>query len=116
MLRDIGLPTTHLWLSRHVFWHGGVDYWLGLAGLLGLLLVGEHPLEVHELRALEALADGPLQDVAVCGDGDEVLGLALPQVVLLCDPVYLPHWSRVLMQGISGRRASKLMMQKISRK
>ena len=86
--------------------HGGVDYGLGLC-LLGLLLVGEHPLEVHELCALETLAYGPLQHVAVCGDGDEVLGLALSQVVLLRHPVYLPHRSRVLVQGISGSRAKK---------
>ena len=109
MLRYIGLSSSRSCPTSHL----GLGCLLGMAangthhrfgpGLLASLLVRDHSLEVHELGALKALADGPLEDVAIHRDGDEVLRPALAQRVFLYDPVDLPHCTGVLVQSISSR-------------
>lgn len=100
MVRDICFPTTrtNLSLGRCPVFSGVARGWRdrGLRlGFLRLLLIRDLSFEVHELGAFEALANGPLQDVTVSGYGDEVLGPALSQRVLLGHPIHLPHRTRV---------------------
>lgn len=74
MMRDISLPTTwtHLGFGRcPMLDRGRRDRSLGLC-LFHVLLVRDLSLEVHELSAIEALANGPLQHVTISGDGDEI--------------------------------------------
>ena len=76
--------------------HGGA-----LLALLGLWC--RHPLELHELAALEALADGPLQYAAIDGNGGKRLRFAFSHGALFYHPANLPHGGGVLVEGISGR-------------
>ena len=52
--------------------------------------------------ALKSLADGPLGDPAVGGDGDEDLCPLLPRPPLLLDPLDLPHRAQMLAMGLPG--------------
>ena len=60
----------------------------------------EQSLELHELSALKAFANGPLEYAAIDGYGDQCFGLAFSHGVLLHHPADLPHWSGVLLQSI----------------
>ena len=77
-------------------------YFCGGALLVVVGLWCHHPLELHKLAALKALADGPLQYATVDGNGDKRLRFAFSHGAFLYHPADLPHRSRVLVEGISG--------------
>ena len=103
MLGYIGLSLSNVTCSGlWVHSRGRVLHFCGGALLVVVGLWRHHPLELHKLAALKALADGPLQYATVDGNGDKRLRFAFSHGAFLYHPADLPHRSGVLVEGISG--------------